>query len=104
MTTRKKSEARKFLEKLAGPLTLGSFLAAIRKGEELTQAVFAKQLKISVSELSDIERERKGVSAKRAAQFARTLGYSERQFVRLALQDSLHRQGMEKFQVHIEAA
>lgn len=94
MTTRKKSEARSFLEKIVGPLTLGSLIAAIRKGDELSQAVFSKKLKISISHLSDIENERKAVSPQRARDFAKRLGYSDKQFIRLALQDTLKRQGI----------
>ena len=83
----KKSDAVRFLEDLVGgPLTLGGFLQAIREGEEASQTEFARQLGISRSHLCDIERGRKAVSVDRAARFARTLGYSESQFVRLALQ------------------
>ena len=86
-TASPKSDAVRFLEALAGgPLTLGGLLQAIREGEEASQADFARQLGISRSHLCDIERGRKAVSVERAVRFARTLGYSESQFVRLALQ------------------
>ncbi|HCU24349.1 MAG TPA: XRE family transcriptional regulator [Deltaproteobacteria bacterium] len=104
MTT-KKSEARRFLEKLtSGPLTMGRILSSTRKCEEMKQAEFAKILGITVPHLSDIENGRKAVSPERAARFARALGLSEKQFVRVALQDELNRQGLEKYQVSIEAA
>ena len=38
MTTKKKSEAMKFLEKLAGELSLPGLLIAIRQGEEIRRA------------------------------------------------------------------
>lgn len=105
MTTKDKSQARKDLEKYtSGPLTLGRFIASIRKGEEMNLETFGKLLGISVSHLSDIENGRKLVSAELAAQYAKKLGYSEKQFIRLALQDSLNRQGLERYQVSIEAA
>ena len=87
MSTKKKSEAVKFLEKLTGgPLTLARLLHSIRQGEEMTLAEFAKKLGISRQHLCDIEKGRKVVSPERAARFAKILGYSQEQFVALALQ------------------
>jgi antitoxin HigA-1 len=107
MTTRRKvikSPATRFLEDLArGPLTFGSLLEAIRVGEGLTQAEFARQLGISRSHLCDIEKGRKSVSLTRAAHLAKTLGYSEKQFVRLALQELVDEAGL-KWVVKVEAA
>jgi hypothetical protein len=48
--------------------------------------------------LCDIEKGRKSVSPERASRFARELGYSEEQFVRLALQQLVEVAGL-KFQV-----
>lgn len=94
----------KFFEKLTGgPLTFANMLEATRLSEELTMAKFAKKLRISVSHLNDIEKGRKTVSPERAAKFARTLGYSERQYVRLALQDLLNQSGL-KFTVELKIA
>ena len=90
-----KSEAMSFLESLSGgPLTLGDLLRSIRLGEETSQADFARQLGISRSHLCDIEKGRKTVSLRRAAQFARVLGYSETQFARLALQEMVEEAGL----------
>ena len=84
-TDSKKSDALEFLESLTGgPLTLGDLLASIRLGEGTPQAEFARRLDISRSHLCDIEKGRKTLSPKRAARFARILGYSEAQFVRFA--------------------
>ena len=100
----KKSDARKFLEKLtSGHLSIGRLLSSTRLGEEESQSVFASRLGVTVSHLSDIENGRKGVSPERAAKFARTLGLSEKQFVRIALQDELARMGLD-YKVNIEAA
>ena len=94
----------KFLEGLTGgPLTLGEAIQAVRLGEEQSLATFAKRLGISRANLCDIERGRKMVSPERAARFAKVLGYGQRQFVRLALQDQLKRAGL-RFKVELAAA
>jgi antitoxin HigA-1 len=104
MTTKKKSDAMKYLEKLSGQhLSFASFLEAIRLGEGESQIAFAKRLKVSRSHLCDLEKGRKFVSASRAADFANLLGYSEAQFVRLALQDEIERAGLH-LKVRIEVA
>ena len=103
MTTRT-SDTMKFLEGLTGgPLTLGEAIQAVRLGEEQSLATFAKRLGISRANLCDIERGRKMVSPERAARFAKVLGYGQRQFVRLALQDQLKRAGL-RFKVELAAA
>ena len=95
MTT-KKSDAKRFLEEVAGgPLTLARLVSSIREGEEMTQAAFAKKLGVSVSHICDIEKGRKFVSPARAAKFAKILGRSPEQFVRLALQDEVNEAGLE---------
>lgn len=94
-TKRKKSDAVKLLEKLSGgPLTLGGLIESIRLSDEIRQVKFAEKLGISKSHLCDIEKGRKPVSALRAAGFAKILGYSPEQFVRLALQDEISRSGL----------
>ena len=99
-----KSPAMRFLEDLTGgPLTFGNLMEAIRLGEGLSQAEFARQLGMSRSHLCDIEKGRKSVSLARAAQLAKTLGYSEKQFVRLALQELVDEAGL-KLVVKVEAA
>ena len=96
MSTREKSTAMEFLETLTGgPLTLGELLLAIRQGEEMSQTELAKQLSISRSHLCDLEKGRKTLSPGRASQFARVLGYSEAQFVRLALQAMVEDAGLQ---------
>lgn len=104
MSTKKKSEAMRFLESLTGgPVSLGRFLEAIRLGEDMSQPQFAGVLGISKSHLNDIEKGRKAVSPDRAARFAKLLGYSERHFVQLALQDLVDRGGL-KLKVDVKAA
>lgn len=104
MTTKRKSDAMKFLEEVSGrPLSLGGLIESIRLSDELPQAVFAKKMGISPSHLCDIEKGRKAVSPARAVQFAKKLGRSETQFVRLALQDEVARSGL-SFKVTVEVA
>lgn len=79
------------LEKITGGrLTLGKAIRAIRLSQDKKQGDFAKQLQVTQSYLSDLENDRKEVSSQKALGFARIL----KQFVRLALQDALHRQGI----------
>jgi antitoxin HigA-1 len=96
MTTNKvKSEAVQFLERLAGPLTLGRLLEAIRKGEDWSQDEMGHKLGMSRAHLCDIEKGRRTVSPERAAKFARILGYSEEQMVELALQAQVDNAGLD---------
>lgn len=100
-TRSKSDESIAFLENLTGKkLTLGNFLCAIREAEEISQVDFAKLLMISRQYLCDVERGRRIVSVKSAADFADKLGYSRIQFIRLALQDELDKCGL-KFEVDI---
>jgi transcriptional regulator with XRE-family HTH domain len=102
--TIKKSDSMSFLAKTAGrPLSFGGLLESIRLGEEASQDSFAKRLGISKSHLCDIEKGRKVVSPGRAARFARILGRSGEQFVRLSLQELLDEAGL-KMKVNVAAA
>lgn len=103
MTTKKKSDAAKCLEELAGELTLAGLLVAIRQGEEMSQIDFAKRLKVSRQYLCDVEHGRRFISPKSAVDFAKKLGYTPRQFVRLCLQDLVNREGL-KLKVDIREA
>lgn len=90
-----KSEAMRFLEDITGgPLNLRKVLHSIRLCEEMTQVEFSKILGISKYYLSDVENGRKNVTVEKAGSFARILGYSEEQFVRLALEADLAKAGL----------
>lgn len=103
MTTRKRSNTIKLLEKLTGgPLTLAMFVRAIREGEAWSLADMGDKLGVTRAHVAAIERG-KAVSPERAAQYARRLGYSEAQFVRLALQDEVKRAGLH-YTVEVRAA
>lgn len=95
MNTNTSKESLDYLESIIGNKpTLGDYILSIRQAEEVTQASFAEVLGISRHNLCDIERNRRFISPKMAAQFAAKLGYSEKQFVRLCLQDMLNRDGL----------
>ena len=104
MNTRARKTPWRSLEKLAGgPLTLGMAIRSTREGEGASQASFSRKLGVTRSYLCDLEKNRKTVSPAKAAKFARVLGYSEQQYVRLALQDALRRAGL-AYTVEIHAA
>jgi transcriptional regulator with XRE-family HTH domain len=75
-------------------LTLGKLIFAIRQSDEISQVDFAEKLKITKQHLCDIEHERKSIGPKLAAKYAKILGYSKEQFIRLALQDLVDREGL----------
>lgn len=95
-------DALKILEEMTQKkVTLGNYLWAIRKCEESTQTEFANFIGVSKQYLCDLENGRRVVSPKAAAEFAKKLGYSPMQFVRLALQDELNSLGL-SYEVNLE--
>ena len=98
------NDTMKKLEKISGKkLTFGNLIYAIRMGEELSQVEFAETLEVSKQYLCDVEHERRSVSISVAAEWAKKLGYSAEQFVRLAIQDALDKSRL-KFTVQLKAA
>ncbi|MBU0455596.1 MAG: helix-turn-helix domain-containing protein [Gammaproteobacteria bacterium] len=96
MATKKTEKTLKTIEKISrGKLTLGRLLWAIREGEGISQIDFAKVLKISKQCLCDLEHNRRTVGPKLAAKYAKELGYSKEQFIRLSLQDLVDRGGLD---------
>ena len=85
----------KYLEKIRGrPLTFGAMLRSVRQNDEHTLVALARRFGVSRSHLCDIEKGRRGVSAERAARWARVLGYPEALFVKLAMQAELDAAGI----------
>jgi len=104
MAKEKKSAAVKYLEKLrGGPLTFGALVRSIRETDDHTLEDLAKLLGVSRSHLCDIEKGRRIVSAERASRWARTLGYPEALFVKLAIQAELDAAGI-KLTIEVKAA
>ena len=92
------------LEKIAHrKFTLANLLWSIRETEEMTQREFAKLLDVSPQYLCDVERGRKMVSPKMAAEFAKRLKRNPLKFIRLALQDELNKSGL-RVEVDVKAA
>ena len=94
MTTKKQptTNARAFLQEITGaPLSLAQLIRAIRQGEDWSLAQMGDKLGVSRGFVAQLERGHKAVSVHKASQYAKALGYSEQQFVRLALQDQLNR-------------
>jgi transcriptional regulator with XRE-family HTH domain len=104
MTTKLKARyGAKSLEKRLGGMTFGSFLFSWRESLGTTQVAFAKELGISASNLCDIEKGRQLVSAKKAAEIAKLIGYSETVLVELAINEQLAADGL-KLRVKTEVA
>ena len=93
-STPKSDKSMEFLENITNKkMTLGNLLWSIRECEEMSQVEFAKMLRVSRQYLCDVERGRRIVSTKAAADFAAKLGHSPIQFIRLAIQDELNKNG-----------
>lgn len=98
------TKVMKKLKAISGKeLTLGNLLLSIRQGDGLSQVEFAEKLSVSKQYLCDLEHGRRFASPKAAAEYARKLGYSEAQFVRLCLQDLVNRDGIH-LHVNVRAA
>lgn len=103
-TKSKNHTTLKTLEIISGKkLTLGNLLCSVRQGEELSQAEFADLLGVSKQYLCDVEHGRRFISPKIAVEYAKKLGYSKAQFVRLCLQDLIDREGIH-LKIEVKAA
>jgi transcriptional regulator with XRE-family HTH domain len=99
-----RSASMRFMEKLTGgPPTFAELVHTIRECEQWTLEQTARKLSVSRSHLCDVEKGRKTVSPERAAHWAKILGYSESQFVRLAIQANLDASGL-RYRVELKAA
>ena len=86
--TRNSEETRKFLDALIGErMTLGDTIKNIRQCDEIKQRDFAKKLHVSQAYLCDLEKNRKEISPRKAAEFAKMLGYPEKFFGETLLLD-----------------
>lgn len=104
MHTNMNSDTIRKLEKISGQkLTFSDLMMSIRLGEEMSQVDFAKLLGVSKQYLCDVERGRRSVSISVAAAWAKKLGYSPEQFVRLSIQDALDQSKL-KLIVYVKAA
>lgn len=95
MTTKKNISAKSAVRKITGHISFGEKLQAIRISMEWSQVKMAAKLKISKQDLCNIEKSRKIVSVERAVSFAKTLKLPVKTFATYALQDQLHKAGIE---------
>ena len=101
MTTRK-SKTVKYLEKLnKGPLTFGEMLLSIRQTDEISQAELARLAGVSRGIICDIEKGRRLAPLELAAKLADVLGYPEKGFVGIALEDLMRKADLD-YKVKLE--
>jgi transcriptional regulator with XRE-family HTH domain len=103
MNTEKRKFGMKDLERHLGKLTVGEFLHSWRTSEEMSLKDFGKLIKMSVANLCDIEKGRKGVSPEKAEQIAKVIDVPPALLVRLSIEDSLQAAGL-KYKVEIKPA
>jgi transcriptional regulator with XRE-family HTH domain len=102
-TEKRKTHGLRDLEKRFGKMTVGEFLRAWRISEELSLRDFGKLVVLSVANLCDIEKGRKGVSPEKAEQIAKAIGVPPALLVRLSIEESLQSAGL-KYKVEITPA
>ena len=102
-TDRRKAFGPKDFEKRLGKLTVGEFLHTWRVSEEMSLADFGKLVGMSVANLCDIEKGRKGVSPERAEQIAKAIGVPRALLIRLSIEESLRAAGL-RYTVEIKPA
>jgi transcriptional regulator with XRE-family HTH domain len=102
-TERRRSFGLKDLEKRLGKLTVGELLHTWRVSEEMSLKDFGKRIGMSLANLCDIEKGRKGVSPEKAEQIAKAIGVPSALLVRLSIEESLAAAGL-KYRVEIKPA
>ena len=102
-TEKKKFFGIKDLEKKLGKLTVGEFLRSWRLSEEMSLKDFGKFVGLSVANLCDIEKGRKGVSPEKAEKIAKALKAPPALLVRLSIEEALEAAGL-KYVVDIKPA
>ena len=102
-TDRRRAFGSKDLEKRLGKLTVGELLHSWRVSEEMSLKDFGKRIGISVANLCDIEKGRKGVSPEKAEQIAQAIGVPGALLVRLSIEESLQAAGL-SYTVEIKPA
>ena len=102
-TEKSKSSGLERLERRLGKLSVGEFLHTWRTTEEMTLKEFGKLTGLSVANLCDIEKGRKGVSPEKAEQIAKVIGVPPALLVRLSIEESLRAAGL-NYKVEIKPA
>ena len=102
-TDRHKAFGPKDLARRLGKLTVGEFLHTWRISEEMSLKDFGKRIGMSVANLCDIEKGRKGVSPEKAEQIAKAIGVPAGLLIRLSIEENLRAAGL-KYTVEIKPA
>ena len=95
MSTKNKTRAKSAIRKITGRISFGEMISSFREAQELTQVEMAETLGISKQDLCNIEKGRKLVSVERAVSFAEALEMPPKTFAKYALQDQLHKAGLD---------
>ncbi len=104
MSTKSKSNyGLKDLEKRLGKLTVGEFLRTWRTTEEMSLKDFGKLVGLSVANLCDIEKSRKGVSPEKAEQIAKAIGVPPALLITLSIEAQLQAAGL-NYKVEVKPA
>jgi len=102
-TYRRKMFGLKTLERRFGKLTVGEFLHTWRMSEEMSLKTFGTRVGLSIPNLCDIEKGRKGVSPEKAEQIAKAIGVPPALLVRLSIEESLQAAGL-KYKIEVKPA
>ncbi len=102
-TKPRRGNGLKSLEARLGKLTVGEFLRTWRTTEELGLKDFGDRIGMSVANLCDIEKGRKGVSPDKAEAIAKAIGVPPALLVRLAIEESLRAAGL-KYTIAVKPA
>ena len=70
-------EAKKFLEKMVGPMTVGKLLRAYRTQNDLSAQELADKLGVTKGFISNVETGKKDISLEKALELAEDLGESK---------------------------
>jgi transcriptional regulator with XRE-family HTH domain len=90
-------------EKRLGTLRIGEFIHTWRTSEEMSLKDFGRRVGMSVANLCDIEKGRKGVSPEKAEQLAKAMGVPPALLIRLSIEESLRAAGL-KYSVEVKPA
>lgn len=95
MSTKRKTQAQKFLKELTGEkLTFGKMIRSLRLSDEVSQSELARRMGKGRQYINDVENRRTAVSSTMAAMFALVMGYSVPMFVSKALEEQLEKEGL----------
>lgn len=75
------SQARKFMESLVGPVTVGMLIRAFRSRMDLTLEQLGEMVGQSASYMSDLERDKKSISLAQIKDIAERMGESIEHYV-----------------------